>query len=172
MRTDPARFDRVAAHADFELMPEQPVLPADANLGIADVAGPVLLTMFGLVFLLVVLSLVVGGDVPLLIVAVFVAGSLAFVLGGVRMVERLVRFRNAPVAKVVAVIVKERTDVTGGSTGSEMHTNYFATLQTRDGARTEYYTYRSLVGRLAVDDIGVAYIKSRTLVEFIRFDVD
>jgi hypothetical protein len=169
MRTDPSRFDRVMQHPEYRQAPEQPVLPADA-VGIAVAVGPVVMTAFGLVCFLIVLSLL--DMMPLPIAIAFVGGALVVLLGGMGMVAKLVQFRNAPVHRFVAVIVKERTEVTGGSGDTGASTSYYTTLQMKDGRRFELYTYRSLVGRIAVDDIGVAYMKSRTLVEFIRFDVD
>lgn len=170
MRTDPSRFDRVEAHPDFTAVPVEPVLPADA-IGLDAVAGPLALSVFGLVFLLIVLTLIHDTDPPLALAILFVGGALALLLAGVGAIATVVRFRQAPVHRLVAVIVKERTEVTGGNNAGAQ-TTYFTTLQTRDGHRVELYTYRSLVGRLAVDDIGVAYVKARTLVEFLRFEVD
>jgi hypothetical protein len=83
---------------------------------------------------------------------------------------------------MTAVVVKERTEITGRNDNTD--TTYYATLQTRDGKRTEYRVSRALVGKLVVDDIGIAYVKelvfelgfttlrSKSLVEFIRFEVD
>jgi hypothetical protein len=172
MRTDQSRFDRVLAHPDYASAPEQPVMPADAGLGIAEVVMPLMLSVFGIVFLLIAVGLLVDVHAPLVVTILFIGVALIFVVGGVKMSARLVDFRNAPISRVVAVIVKERTEVSGGGENSQASTTYFATLQTRDSERIEYLTYRSLVGRLAVDDIGVAYVKANTLVEFIRFDVD
>jgi len=181
MRTDPARFDRVLQHHDYAAAPAQPVLPADGGVGIAAVGGPLLVSLFGALFLLVAITLLLAIRPPFLISVIFVAGGLAFTLGGIVMARKVGELRDAPVERVVAVIVKERTDVSGTDRAD---TTYYATLQTRDGARTEYRTSHALVGRLVVDDIGVAYVKdveldlgfttlrARSLVEFIRFDVD
>lgn len=164
MRTDPSRFDRVVAHPEYATAPNQPVLPADAGIGIAETVTPLALTVFGLALLLIALGLVGSSRIALLGIAV----AVLCIVGGVKLSAQLVRQRNAPIDRLVAVIVKDRTDVSGDSGSS---TTYFTTLQTRDGARIEYATCRSLVGRIAVDDIGVAYVKGRSLVEFIRFEV-
>jgi hypothetical protein len=171
MSTDPSRFDRVEAHPEYEMAPEQPVLPADASIGIAAIVAPISMSLFGIVFLLIAIGLLVEIKPPLGFAIIFIAGALVFILGGIAAIGKLVAFRNAPIERLVAVIVKERTDVSGGGENREASTTYYATLQRRDGTRTEYRTYHSLVGRLAVGDIGVAYVKARTLVEFIRFDV-
>ena len=165
MRTEPSRFDRVVAHPEYASAPDQPVLPADATIGIAETIAPLTLTVFGLVFLLIAIEL--AGSSPIALVGIGFAVLL--MLAGIKLSAQLVRQRNAPIERLIAVIVKERADVSGDS-GSA--TTYFTTLQTRAGARSEYETCRSLVGRLAVDDIGVAYVKARSLVEFIRFDVE
>jgi hypothetical protein len=182
MRTDPSRFDRVEQHPEYGSAPSQPVLPADAGVSVAAVAGPLLLSLFGALFLLVAITILLAFRPPLIISVIFVAGGLAFVFGGVAMARGLVALRDAPIDRVIAVIVKERTDVTASN--SSASTTYYTTLQTRDGTRTEYRTAGSLAGRLVVDDIGVAYVKAftldlgvtkvqvRSLVEFIRFDVD
>lgn len=172
MRTDQGRFDRVLAHPDYASAPEQPVMPTDAGFGIAEVVAPLSLSVFGIVFLLIAVGLLVDLQPPLVVTIMFIGVALVFILGGLSMSARLVNFRNAPISRVVAVILKERTEVSGGGDKSPASTAYYATLQTRDGERIEYLTYRSLVGRLVVDDIGVAYVKANTLVEFIRFDVD
>jgi hypothetical protein len=171
MNTDPSRFDRVAAHPEYDTAPEQPVLPADAGIGIAEVVAPLSLSVFGVLFLLIAIGLLIEIKPPLLLSLMFIVGALVFILGGLSSIARLWQFRNAPIERQVAVIVKERTEVTGGGE-REASTTYYATLQRRDGTRIECKTYRSLVGRLAVGDIGVAYVKAHTLVEFIRFEVD
>jgi hypothetical protein len=94
----------------------------------------------------------------------------------------LLAVKGAPIERMTAVIVKERTEVSGRNDKAD--TTYFVTLQTRDGTRVEYRVTRALVGKLVVDDIGIAYVKelvfelgfttlrSKSLVEFIRFEVD
>ena len=170
MRTDPSRFDRVVEHPDYGRAPEQPVLPADA-VGIATAAGPMTVTLFGVVFFLIAVTLVLQIRPPLVVSIFVIGGALVFLLGGVGMIHKLVEFHNAPIHRHVAVIIKERSEMTV-TKHSRAQTRYYATLQLRDGNRVELHTYGSLVGRIVVDDIGVAYVKSRTLVEFIRFDVD
>jgi hypothetical protein len=182
MRTDPSRFDKVEEHPDYPSAPAQPVLPADAGLGVAAVAGPVVISIFGALFLLVAITLLVAIRPPLWFSMIVIASGLAFIAGGVLLGRVLLSQRDAPIERMIAVVVKERTHVTSDERSAS--TNYYATLQTRDGARAEYRVSRNLVGSLVVDDIGVAYvrertfdlgfttIKSRALVEFIRFEVD
>ncbi len=136
--------------------------------------------MFGALFLLVAFTLLVAIRPPLLITILFVAVGALFVIGGISAARRLIGLRDSPIDRVIAVIVKERTHVSAHD--RRPTTSYYTTLQTRDGTRTEFRTSRALVGRLVLDDIGVAYVKAtkldlgivsveaRTLVEFIRFD--
>ncbi len=181
MHVDPTRFDRVLEHPDYPSAPAQPVLPADAGIAVAAIAGPLLLSLFGAVFLLVAITLLLAIQPPFLVSLLFVGAGVVFVGGGIAMARTLIAMRDAPIERQVAVIVRERTDV-GGREHTD--TSYYATLQTRDGTRTEYRISRALVGRLVVGDIGVAYVKhtdldlgiakvrARRLVEFIRFDVE
>lgn len=182
MITDPSRFDAVEAHPEFAAAPVQPVLPADAGIGVAAVAGPLLLSLFGGVFLLIALTLLFAVRPPLWFSLIFIAGGVAFLAGGITVARGLLAVRDAPIERMTAVIVKERTEISGRTDTTD--TTYFATLQTRDGKRLEYRVSRALVGRLVVGDIGVAYVKelafelgfttlrSKSLVEFIRFDID
>ena len=170
MRTDPTRFDRVVEHPDYGRAPEQPVLPADA-VGVAAAIAPMTMTLFSVLFFLIVVSLVIAIKPPILIAIFVIGGASVVLLGGIGMIQKVLEFHNAPIHRHVAVIIKERSEVVANR-HMPTQTRYYTTLQLRDGQRVELHTYRSLVGRIAVDDIGVAYVKSRTLVEFIRFDVD
>jgi len=170
MNTDPSRFEQVEEHPDFAAAFERaPILPADANIGIA-VAGPAALSLFGIVFLAIALTLLADSNAPLAFTILFVMGGLTIILGGLSMASRALRFKNAPIQRCVAIIVKERSEVSGGDNSTA--TSYFATLQLRGGTRVELPTYRSLTGRLVIGDIGIAFVKSQTLVDFTRFDVE
>ncbi len=181
MRVDPGRFDKVAAHPDHASAPAQPVLPADSVVGVAAVAGPLLISLFGAVFLLIAISLLISIRPPLWFAVLFIGGGVVFVISGLVFARGALTVRDAPIERVIAVVVKERTEISSNKDSTD--TTYYATLQTRDGARAEYRVSRALVGRLVVDDIGVAYVKDvaldlgftkvrwKSLVEFIRFDV-
>lgn len=182
MRTDPGRFDKVEEHPDYPSAPAHPVLPTSSPVSAAAVAGPVVISLFGALFLLVALTLLVAIRPPLWFSVIVIASGLAFIAGGVMLGRVLISQRDTPIERMIAVVVKERTDVAGAERSAS--TSYYATLQTRDGARAEYRVSRNLVGSLVVDDIGVAYVRERTfdlgftkitsraLVEFIRFEVD
>jgi hypothetical protein len=170
MTTDPERFDRVTAHPDY---------PATGNRAIelpygsmAAVAAPTGFALFGVLFLVIMIGVLIEIKPPLWFAIPLVIGSLMFIGGGASMAVSGLRFHNTPIVRLVAVIIKERSEVSGGGErGMRAHTTYYTTLQTRDGTRAEYATPDRLVGKLALDDIGVAYVKGHMLVEFTRFVV-
>ena len=170
MNTDPSRFDRVEEHPDFHAAFERaPILPSDAGIAIA-VAAPAAMALFGVVLLVVMLGMLVHVGAPFGFVLVFLVGGVAVVSAGLAMSNRALRFKNAPIQRCVAVIVKERTEVFDGE--HTARTSCFATLQLRGGTRVELATYRSVASQIVVGDIGIAYVKSQTLVDFARFDVE
>ena len=170
MNTDPSRFDRVEEHPGFHAAFERaPILPNDAGIGIA-VAAPAAMSLFGVVLLVIMLGMLLHMGAPFGFVFLFLVGGVAIVSGGLAMSNRALRFKNAPIQRCVAVIVKERTEVWSGEHSTR--TSHFATLQLRGGTRVELATYRSVSSKVVVGDIGIAYVKSQTLVDFTRFDVE
>lgn len=87
-----------------------------------------------------------------------------------RSLARAQAFVAAPVRHELAVVVDERVSVRGAGKSSGL-TQYHATLQTRDGQRREYLCEGQLAGRIAANDIGVAFLKVDHLVDFIRLEV-
>ncbi len=170
------------AHPEYASAPTDPVLPADATIGVAAAVGPLVMSLFGGVFLLVAITLLFVIRPPVLFSLVVLASGAALLVGGIKIARGLLAAKDAPIERITAVLVKERTEISGRneSTG----TTSYATLQTRDGKRVEYRVSRVLVGKVVVDDIGIAYVKevvfelgfttlrSKSLVEFIRFEVD
>ncbi len=75
---------------------------------------------------------------------------------------------RAPLEAASALVVDERTKVTGGRERNA-ETQYFATLQFRDGRRRELEVLEQVRGKLTPGDIGVAYTRARWLVGFSRF---
>lgn len=100
---------------------------------------------------------------------VFVPICLLGVGAAARSLARAQRFVAAPVRHELAVVVDERVSVSRA--GRSAITQYHATLQTRDGKRSEYLCEGQLAGRIAANDIGVAFLKVDHLVDFIRLDV-
>lgn len=168
MHTDPARFDRVTSHPDYATTATRAIELPYGPIGA--IAAPAGLALFGVLFLLISIGLLIEIKPPIWFSIALVGGVLMFIGGGAAMAVRSVRFHNLPIVREVAVITKERTEVTS-SERSHAHTTYYTTLQARDGSRAEYLTPDRLIGRLAIDDIGVAYLKGHMLVEFTRFEV-
>src|SRR5262245_31628760 len=169
MNVDPARFDRVTAHPAYAATADRRIeLPYGSVTAIAAPSG---FALFGLLFLILAIGILIEIRPPLWFAIPFVLGVLMFIGGGAGMAVREIRFHNLPIVRMVAVITKERTDVHGGGQHARATTTYYTTLQARDGARVEYRTPARLVGTLAIDDIGVAYVKGHLLVDFTRFDV-
>lgn len=144
-------------------------LPApDPRLG----AQLVPLALFGVLWIAVGAFIVqgfaeTGGAIvlfPIVLVGVGVIGMAGFAIG---------RLRNAraPVERMIAVVVDERTDVytTGTSDNRSTHTAYYATLQTKDGARVELRTSGGVSGMTTVGDIGLAVMRAGELIDFHRF---
>ena len=70
-----------------------------------------------------------------------------------------------------AIVVDERTKVSGGGKNSSARTRYFVTLEFEGGARTEYGVGPKLAGTVTEGDAGVAYLKGTHLAAFRRVSV-
>jgi len=97
--------------------------------------------------------------IPLVIIGV---GAIALV----RSLTKVARFASSPMIQSLARVADERTQVTGGGESSSARTSYFVTVETETGDRREYSISGRLAGQLAPDDMGVAYTRGGTLVEF------
>ena len=73
-----------------------------------------------------------------------------------------------PVARVLAIVVGDRTKVSGGGEHSSVSTTYYATLEFETGRRAELRCDDATAGEIARNDIGVAYLKGGKLVHFWR----
>lgn len=80
------------------------------------------------------------------------------------------RYLAAPLERVIAVVVDERQHSEGGRE-SRHGTRYHATLERRDGTRSEYEVTGRLAGEIRSGDMGVGYVKGGTLVAFRRLRV-
>jgi hypothetical protein len=161
--TSTERFDRVLAHPDYAAAQARTIeRPPPSGYPLLVAAA------FTLFWILLLLRM---HGMPFVIRLAFIGLGLA---AGYRMVTAALRVREqqrAPVVPVVAVVVRDRSDVTGGGRqGARAMTSYFVTLQTRDGSRAEYAASGALAGRIAVGDIGVAYVAGQSLIELTRFD--
>jgi len=95
------------------------------------------------------------------------------VLGGgiyalVTVARRLGRFHSSPLERRLARVLDERLAVSGGESPS---TSYFTTLEWPDRTRQEFENEGHLAGKLARDDIGLAYTKGHVLLDFQRLEV-
>lgn len=97
-----------------------------------------------------------------------VPGVLVGIGMAVRSLAQARRFVAAPVRHVLAVVVDERVAVR--TSGRASITQYHAMLHTRDGARREYLCEGQLAGRIAPNDIGVAFLKEDHLIDFVRLE--
>jgi hypothetical protein len=161
--TSTERFDRVAADPEYVAAQTRTIERPQAS------GYPVLVAAAFTVFWVFLIARMHG--MPGVIRLLFLGLGLA---AGYRMVTAAMRVRaeqRAPVVPVVAVVVRDRSDVSGGGReGQRATTSYFVTLQTRDGTRAEYAASSALAGRMAVGDIGVAYVAGNSVIEFTRFD--
>ncbi len=165
--TDAERFDAVEADPDFHAaMAHEPRVPTLAYL----ISSATMLA-FSLVFAVTSLALLIGFPAPVVFKALWIAMTGVFVALGLGTVARAWRYHAAPIQRFVAIVVGTRTQISGSGSDGSTTTTYFATLQSRDGTRTEYHAIGSVVGLVAAGDIGVAYVKSQTLVSFRRFGV-
>jgi hypothetical protein len=88
----------------------------------------------------------------------------------VHQVSRGVKFTQAPLRHEPALVVDERMKVSGGGE-SQARTQYFVSLQKRDGGRREFEADARLAGALTEGDMGVAWFKADVLVDFKRLPV-
>ena len=90
---------------------------------------------------------------------------------GIVSLVKLVSFSNSPLMRKPAVVVGERTRVSGGGNNSSASTNYYLTVEFENGRRKEYATDGRTVGIVSEGDMGVAYLKGDVLLAFDRFRV-
>lgn len=165
----PARFEQAEAHPGHAAA----CAHKPAERPTFEVAGPMiglLATLLGMCFLLFIAVEFGTLDkpgvlVPYLLLVLTMVGS--FIALSV-VLRRVLAERSAPIERGVRVVVDERTGVVGGK---NPRTNYFATLQTRDGARVEHKCEEWLAARIANGDIGVAFMQAGRLLDFVRIEV-
>lgn len=165
----PARFEQAEAHPGYAAA----CAHKPAERPTFEVAGPIIGLFFTLLGMCFFLFIAVefgtldtpGVLVPYLLLVLMMVGS-AIALGV--MLYRVILERSAPIERGVRVVVDERTGVVGGK---NPRTNYFATLQTRDGARVEHRCEEWLAARIANGDIGVAFMQAGRLLDFVRIEV-
>jgi len=163
-----ARFAALQQHAELQRLMLQ--VPKVAGIG----CGMVFTVGFFVVFIgVAVFMLGVMGEtgapgfmkiVPLFFI---IAGGGA----AIAMVRRMSNFSRAPLQREPAMVVGERTEVSGGGRNSSSSTTYFVSLEFPGGRRNEYRTQGPVVGKVSDGDVGVAYLKGEFLVDFERLRV-
>jgi len=159
--------------SEFEAHPEYPRLQAFQPVD-AGKAGPGTV-VFGGVFL--VMWITIGGMVTLGFAAIggplvlFPLAILCFGLFGMaRSANEYRAFRRAPIVPQPALVVDERVQVTGGE-NSSARTQYYTTLEYPGGQREEFETIPPAAAQACPGDIGMAYVRAKTLVHFERVPV-
>jgi len=163
------RFEELEGHPEFaEHMRHEPSLTAHhaANAGGLAIGAVVLIVA------VIVFSSFSGSSMgsPLFVIVPFAILAIAAfkVLSGM---GNAADFSSAPLQRRGAVVIDERTKVSGGGNNSNARTEYFVTIEDKDGSRGEYKVRERLAGQVSPGDIGVAFTKSSSLVAFKRVRV-
>ena len=161
-----ARFTALEHAPELEeLLKREPATGAIALQQGLGIGGIVVFVLIGLlatgVFFLICPPL---GLVPLVIVVV---GALAF--SG--QLSRRNRFAKSSLQRVPALVVDERTKISGGGGSFSASTSYLATLEFPDGSRREYPVDDTTAGKLTQGDMGIAYLRADHLLDFGRVRV-
>ncbi len=161
-----ARFAALEEHRDLPRLFEHSPSPTRAGLGMVGII--IFGGIFTAVSLVVTAGFGVAGGPAALFPLIFVAAGFFMIAKGV---INAAKFTNAPLVRTLAVVIDERTSVSGGGNNSSASTTYFATLQNKAGERGEYRVHDRVAGKIAPGDMGVAYIKSGYMLDFERVKV-
>lgn len=156
------KFQKIEQHPDYlELMRYTPSIRGRGSL--------IFMIGFGVLFIVVCLFMLIPGPgSPPAIFFLVVALMIVFVLGLMGyLLFRWRRLKAAPLQRVPAIVLDKRTEVSSGD-----FTYYYVTLELRGGNRQEYNAEGKLYGLVSRDDMGVAYIKDRSLLDFRRLTVE
>lgn len=129
---------------------------------------------------LVALIALANGDLPedafLVIMlagfgGVLVVAAKALKRPPVRAPEVSARPVRRPVLPRAAVVVDERSEVSGRGAQANVRTDYFMTLEFVNGARAEYRVDAQLAARCTREDAGAAFIERGSLASFHRIKI-
>jgi hypothetical protein len=162
--TDPARYDLARASQAYQVALGH--VPKLSHGGIGALV-PIIMIGFCIFFIVQTSNMGAVGNHPAGLM--FIAVPIIMMVMAGKMMLSSHSFASAPITNELVVIVDERTATSGGHKTS-VSTHYYATVQTRDGARAEYATYGWVAGKIAPGDIGVAFLKRDHLVDFVRLD--
>lgn len=161
------RFELLNEHGDLRrLMKHTPKAePPPSNLGIL-IIGP-----FIVLFIVFFMKTAGGMGAPsfFFIVPLLMLGAIGFAV--VKSVSGTAKYRSAPLQRRPAIVVDERTKVSGGGKNSSASTTYYVTLEFEDGQRREFTVGTRLAGSVTEGDAGVAYTKHEHLAAFERISV-
>jgi hypothetical protein len=167
-RTEPRDpLEAVRAHADYSSLMDH--RPSSAGLyvnPVASVIAGVLFVGFGVMWI----AITSNGPWPSGLAAV---GLLIVAVGVAIAIHGFVRFGrllSAPVRTSPALIVGKRTEVWGGGTDTSARTTYFLTLELEGGDRRELPTGGRVYGLAAEGDVGVAFTRGASLLDFRRLN--
>ena len=161
-----ARFRSLASHAELaELMD---YTPPSRTLKIHIGMSLVFLAIFaaaGLAIAVVFFS--VCPPIGLLPLAIVIFGG----YGMSKQLSKTTRARSAPLERLPALVVDERTHVSGEGQNRSARTRYRTTLRFPDGSHRELDAFSNVAGKIKRGDMGVAYIKGEFLMAFGRLPV-
>lgn len=156
------KFQKIEQHPDYpELMRYTPSIWGRGWL--------IFMIGFGVLFIVVCLFMLIPGrGSPPAVFSLVVALMIVFVLGLMGyLLFRWRRLKAAPLQRMPAIVLDKRTDVSSGD-----YTHFHVTLELRGGNRQEYDAEGKLYGLVIRDDMGVAYIKDRWLLDFRRLALE
>ena len=166
-----ARFEALAADPTFREMmpPPDPAPSADGSYTRGEDAKPdIRWKAIGVaLFSFAVILIAAQNEAPWFLIVLLPVLLLAWSAPGKGVQHH--RF-DGPTTLVPALVVDDRSRISG-SAQTQMRTEYFVTLQTKDGHREEYSVDEWLAGRMTVEDIGVAVFKRGSLIDFDRVAV-
>lgn len=133
-------------------------------------AGVIVVVCFGVVFVgaCIVMATFAASFAPLPFVLMPLAMGLFAVVAFATAVRKGMRRVRAPWKRVPAVVIDERTAMSGGGESSSVRTTYYALLELEDGQRLEVETPAAVAGKIAAGDAGVAYLRGDYLADFRR----
>lgn len=162
-----SRFLALEAHPRYaELLEHEPDIARHLTGGTCVLAFLSLFTVTAGGFALaglVAVSTVGPFGIPFILIPGAMAAAGGF--GIVTTLRKVERVKSAPWRRVPALVLGRRTEV------RSERSHAFLSLEFADGARQEYPAQGSILGRLADGDMGVAYLKADTLVDFERLPV-
>lgn len=86
-------------------------------------------------------------------------------------IYRLIKLSTSSLKRRPALVVDKRISVSGGAGSSSASTTYYVTVELDGGERRELESGGKLYGKITKEDVGVAYIRDRYLLDYRRLAV-